>query len=97
MIDATSNAKSTEADLSVYHTAIGMCLGPVIIGNIGHPERKLNFTIIGDTVNLASRMESLTSVYEQEILISESMYDKVKNALPCRMVDTLLSRERYIC
>jgi class 3 adenylate cyclase len=89
MIDATSNAKSTEGDLSVYHTAIGMCLGPVIIGNIGHPERKLNFTIIGDTVNLASRMESLTSVYEQEILISESMYDKVKNALPCRMVDTL--------
>ena len=94
IIDATSNGKSSAAGLSVYPTAIGMSFGLVTIGNIGHPERKLNFTIVGDTVNLASRMESLTSVYRQEILITESIYDKIKDVLPYRLVDTLTVEDK---
>jgi adenylate cyclase len=90
MIDATPKSASS---LAAYHTAIGISLGPVSIGNVGHPERKLDFTIIGDTVNFASRLEGLTSSYKQELLIAESVYDKIKDVLSCRMVDSLPVRD----
>jgi adenylate cyclase len=40
-------------------------------------------------VNLASRLEGLTSIYKQEILITESVYSEIKDVLPYRLVDTL--------
>jgi class 3 adenylate cyclase len=84
---------SGAASLGAYRTAIGISLGMVSIGNIGHPGRKLNFTILGDTVNLASRMECLTSTYRQNLLISESVYEKIRNAFPCRLVDNIAARD----
>jgi len=86
MIDAT---KGQTGSLAAYHTAVGIGFGPVSIGNVGHPNRKLDFTIIGDPVNFASRLEGLTSRYKQELLISESVYDKIRDVLPCRMVDSV--------
>ena len=90
MIDATTKS---ERRLASFRTAIGISLGQVSIGNVGHPDKKLDYAIIGDTVNFASRLEGLTSTYRQEILVSESVYDKIRDVLPCRMVDSLSIKE----
>ena len=54
--------------------AIGMHCGPVISGNVGH-ENRLDFTIIGDTVNVASRLQDMAE--RGEILLSDALYQRL--------------------
>ena len=72
-----------------FRTGIGVNYGVVTVGNIGS-EKKMDYTIIGDMVNLGSRLEGLDKVYAQGLIFSESVYRKVKDSVPCRMLDKVV-------
>jgi len=80
------NERQRAAGFPEFHTGVGINFGEVTVGNIG-TEKKMDYTVIGDSVNLASRLEGLTKQYHEAIIISESLQERVGDKLPCRLLD----------
>ncbi|TCW60076.1 adenylate/guanylate cyclase domain-containing protein [Treponema sp. J25] len=97
MIDALSifNAEQKKLGGPEFQIGVGINYGIVTVGNIGC-EKKMNYTVIGDTVNLASRLEGLTKKYHQPILFSQSVYEQVKDQVLCRTVDKVAVKGKTI-
>jgi adenylate cyclase len=67
---------------------VGINHGEGVVGYIGHPRRK-EFSVMGDTVNLAARLESATKQYHQPILVGETVYEMTKKLFYYRLADKM--------
>lgn len=75
--------------ISPFPTRIGLNTGEVLVGNVGTEER-MNYTVMGDPVNVASRLEGLNKAYGSRILISETVYAAAGSAFETRILDRVV-------
>ena len=68
---------------------IGLATGDIVAGNIGSPKR-MDYTMIGDAVNLGARIESACKSYSAKLLISEKTFERLKGTYRIREVDMVV-------
>jgi adenylate cyclase len=90
MIEAAEefNREQKKAGRSSFETSVGISYGVVTVGNIGC-EKRMDYTVIGDRVNLASRAQGMCRVYRQPLIFTGSVHRKVKDQLAWRMIDNV--------
>ena len=69
-------------------TRIGINTGPMIFGNMGSPQ-KFNYSVLGDSVNLGSRLEGANKFYGSRILVAETTVRLVQDRFVFRQLDVL--------
>jgi class 3 adenylate cyclase len=74
-----------------WRTRFGLHAGETVFGNVGAPDR-MDFTVIGSSVNLASRIEGLNKFYGTEILASDRIRELVGEDMVFRRVDLVLPK-----
>ncbi len=72
----------------LLNIGVGLNTGPAVVGNTGSPTRK-NYTLLGDSVNLAARLEGVTKEFHLTVLVSENTYEVVKDQFIAREIDLL--------
>jgi adenylate cyclase len=95
MIQALKSFNKSQSRIGkpVFKIGIGLNTGEVVVGNIGS-NQKLEYTCIGDAVNLASRLEGLTKVYGVPILTSEFTLRQAHNSVEARELDSVRVKGR---
>ncbi len=93
MIDTVEAINATRPPEARQQVSIGINTGVAVAGNMGSTKR-LNYSVIGDTVNLASRLEGLTRRYDTPVLVTESTRIACGDAFRFELVDDAQVRGR---
>jgi len=70
------------------HVRMGLTAGPMVVGNMGSRART-DYTMMGDTVNLAARFESGQKLYGTGIMVNEAIHDAVVDLVETRLLDVI--------
>jgi adenylate cyclase len=85
---ASVNTSGITLPAAGFGAGLGVNFGECVVGNIGF-QNKMDYTVIGDSVNLASRLEGITKYYHQTIIVSEFAYNASKDDFIFRKTDSV--------
>ena len=91
LVNERMNADRGDRERPRLHTRFGLHTGQVVVGNIGGRER-MNYTAVGASVNVASRLEGLNKVYGTQILVSDATRARAGNGFLFRSIDRALPK-----
>src|SRR5262245_4250039 len=77
--------------LKPFFTRFGVHVGEAVVGNLGSSER-MNYTALGNAVNLASRLEGLNKQYGTSILVSEDVYLRVRDRFEFKSLESVTAK-----
>ena len=77
-----------EQNRPMLYTRMGMSSGPVVVGNMGSADR-MDYTMMGDVVNLAARLEGVNKFYHTYTMVSQSTYELTKDDIDTRQLDVI--------
>jgi adenylate cyclase len=92
MIDTINTRRKSRKQVDL-RLGIGISTGEVVAGTIGSPKR-MDYTVIGDSVNLAARLQDTTKYYQAGIVICEETANAIGGAFPLRELDLIRVRGR---
>lgn len=85
------NSQFEAEGLKPFFTRFGIHVGEAVVGNLGSSER-MNYTALGNTVNLAARLEGLNKQFGTVILVSEAVYLRVQHSFRFRAFESVLAK-----
>lgn len=74
---------------------VGIHMGEAIVGNLGSSER-FNYTAIGDAINIASRLEQINKNYGTRIIVSDAVYQEIKDHFVLRFIDIVAVKGKLV-
>jgi adenylate cyclase len=85
------NCQFETEGLKPFFTRFGIHVGEAVVGNLGSTER-MNYTALGNTVNLAARLEGLNKQFGTAILVSEGVYLRVQHCFQFRAFEAVIAK-----
>ena len=89
-----SNARNAEWEREgqpILYTRFAVHAGDAVVGNVGSADR-MDYTVVGNTINLGSRLEGLNKIYGTQVVISDSVADVVAGKFAMRPIDKVLPK-----